>query len=257
MPKTTPTPRDAIVAYLDELLEPGRYSDYGPNGLQVPGADEVRTVVTGVSANRALIETAVALDADLLLVHHGLFWGGKQTGIDHLMAGRLRPLFKHDVSLVAYHLPLDGHTEVGNNALIADALELTGRHPFATHGGAPLGIAGSLPGEGLEPDAFAQLVGRFCQPPIAFLHGPERIRTVGVVSGGAGDDVHEAAALGLDAFITGEAEERSQAAAEEEGIHFLAAGHHATERFGVRRLGDLLAHQFGIDHKFVDIENPV
>ncbi len=257
MPISKPTPRDAIVAYLDELLEPARFEDYGPNGLQVPGREEVRTVVTGVSANRALIETAVALEADLLLVHHGLFWGAKQTGIDHIMAGRLRPLFKNDISLVAYHLPLDAHPEVGNNALIADALELTGRQSFAPHGGQPLGIAGSLPGEGLDPDAFAALVGQICQTPLTFLHGPERVRTVGVVSGGAGDDVHAAAAMGLDAFITGEAEERSQGAAEEEGIHFVAAGHHATERFGVRRLGDLLAHQFGVAHHFVDIENPV
>ncbi|MEN0015369.1 MAG: Nif3-like dinuclear metal center hexameric protein [Solirubrobacteraceae bacterium] len=250
------TPRDAIVAYLDELLDPTAFKDYGPNGLQVPGKDEVRTVVTGVSANRALIETAIASGADLLLVHHGLFWG-KTDGIDHLLAGRLRPLFKHDVSLVAYHLPLDAHPEVGNNALLADALELTARGTFAPHGGRDLGLHGTLPGDGLEPEAFAALVGSVTQTPLAFLHGPERVRTVGLVTGSAADDVHEAAALGLDAFITGEPAERSQGAAEEEGIHFLAAGHHATERFGVRRLGDLLAHRFGIDHHFVDIENPV
>ena len=253
----TPTPRDAIVAYLDELLEPSAYQDYGPNGLQVPGRQEVRTVVTGVSANRALIETAVAAEADLILVHHGLFWSKNAQAIDQLMAGRLRPLFVADVSLVAYHLPLDGHPEVGNNALIADALELTDRSSFAAHGGRDLGVAGTLPGDGLDPEAFAELVGGFCQPPVAFLSGPERVRTVGIVSGGAADDVHEAAALGLDAFITGEPAERSQGAAEEEGIHFLAAGHHATERFGVRRLGDLLAHQFGVEHRFVDIDNPV
>lgn len=253
----SPTPRDTIVAYLDDLLEAGAYSDYGPNGLQVPGRADVRTVVTGVSANRALIETAIAVEADLILVHHGLFWSRQAQAIDRVMAGRLRPLFVHDVSLVAYHLPLDGHPEVGNNALIADALELTGRSTFAAHGGRDLGIAGSLPGDGLDPEDFAARVGEICQPPIAFLHGPERVRTVGIVSGGAADDVHEAATLGLDAFITGEPAERSQGAAEEEGIHFLAAGHHATERFGVRRLGDLLAHEFGVEHRFVDIENPV
>ena len=257
MLSATPTPRDAIVAYLDELLEPAGFRDHGPNGLQVPGRDEVRTVVTGVSANRALIEAAVAAEADLLLVHHGLFWGKGDGAIDHLMAGRLRPLFVHDISLVAYHLPLDAHPEVGNNALIAEALELTSRQPFAPHGGADLGVHGTLPGEGLTPDALVARIAALCQEPVAFLHGPERIRTVGIVSGGAADDVHGAAALGLDAFITGEPAERSQAAAEEEGIHFLAAGHHATERFGVRRLGDLLAHRFGVQHLFVDIENPV
>lgn len=253
----TPTPRDTIVAYLDDLLEPAAFQDYGPNGLQVPGRDEVRTVVTGVSANRALIETAVAVEADLILVHHGLFWTRQAQAIDRLMAGRLRPLFVNDVSLVAYHLPLDAHPEVGNNALLADALELDDRRTFANHGGRDLGIAGTLPGDGLDPDEFAALVGEICQPPVTFLYGPERIRTVGLVSGGAADDVHEAATLGLDAFITGEPAERSQGAAEEEGIHFLAAGHHATERFGVRRLGDLLAHEFGVEHRFVDIENPV
>lgn len=253
----TPTPRDTIVAYLDDLLDPSSFKDYGPNGLQVPGREDVRTVVTGVSANRALIETAVAVEADLILVHHGLFWSSQAQAIDRLMAGRLRPLFVHDVSLVAYHLPLDGHPVHGNNALIADALDLTDRQTFAGHGGRDLGVLGTLPGDGLDPEDFASLVGEICQPPLAFLHGPERVRTVGVVSGGAADDVHEAAALGLDAFITGEPAERSQGAAEEEGIHFLAAGHHATERFGVRRLGDLLADEFGVDHRFVDIENPV
>ncbi len=253
----TPTSRDAIVRFLDDLLEPDGFKDYGPNGLQVPGRDEVRTLVTGVSANRALIETAIAVEADLILVHHGLFWSSQAQAIDRLMAGRLRPLFVADVSLVAYHLPLDAHPEVGNNALIADALGLEDRFSFAAHGGRDLGVAGTLPAGGLDPEAFADLVGQICQPPIAFLHGPEHVRRVGVVSGGAADDVHEAATLGLDAFITGEPAERSQGAAEEEGIHFLAAGHHATERFGVRRLGDLLAHEFGVDHRFVDIENPV
>jgi dinuclear metal center YbgI/SA1388 family protein len=253
----SPTPRDAIVAYLDELLEPSKFRDYGPNGLQVPGKDEVRTVVTGVSANRALIETAIAVEADLLLVHHGLFWSRQAQAIDNVMAGRLRPLFKHDVSLVAYHLPLDAHLEVGNNALIADHLELTDRSTFAEHMGNDIGISGTLPGDGLEPEAFAELVASFTQQPIAFLHGPARVRTVGIVAGSAADDVHTAAALGLDAFITGEPAERSQGAAEEEGIHFLAAGHHATERFGIRRLGDLLEHQFGVAHRFVDIDNPV
>ena len=253
----TPTSRDTIVRYLDDLLEPGGFSDYGPNGLQVPGREDVRTVVTGVSANRALIDTAIAAEADLILVHHGLFWSRQAQAIDRVMAGRLRPLFVHDVSLVAYHLPLDAHPEVGNNALLADALELTDRRTFAPHAGRDLGIAGTLPGDGLPPEAFAERVGAVCQPPLAFLHGPERVRTVGIVSGGAADDIHAAATLGLDAFITGEPAERSQGAAEEEGIHFLAAGHHATERFGVRRLGDLLAHEFGVDHRFVDIENPV
>lgn len=248
--------RDAIIAHLDALLRAKDFQDYGPNGLQVPGREEVRRVVTGVSANRALIETAAAMQADLLLVHHGLFWG--QTGpIDHLLAGRLRPLFVADINLVAYHLPLDAHAEVGNNALIADALGLTERRSFAPHRGEHLGIAGHLPGGGLSPEAFVQAVGAITQPPLAFLHGPDVIRTVGIVSGGAADDIVPAAALGLDAFITGEPAERSQGMAEELGMHFLAAGHHATERFGIRALGELLAAEFGVEHTFVDVENPV
>lgn len=249
--------RDEIVAHLDALLRSGEFQDYGPNGLQVPGRDAVRRVVTGVSANRALIDAAVAAQADLLLVHHGLFWP-KVGPIDAMLAGRLRPLFVHDISLVAYHLPLDAHPAVGNNALIADALELAGRRPFGPERGQSLGFAGTLPGEGLSPAAFVDAVGAAIgQAPLAFLHGPDTVRTVGVISGGAADMVTAAAELGLDAFITGEPAERSQGMAEELGVHFLAAGHHATERFGVRALGDHLAAEFGVDHVFVDIANPV
>ncbi len=147
----------------------------------------------------------------------------------------------HDVNLAAYHLPLDAHPEVGNNALIADALGLTDRRSFAAHRGEHIGITGHLPGGGLTPEAFVEAVGAITQPPLAFLHGPEVVRTVGIVSGGAADDIVPAAALGLDAFITGEPAERSQGMAEELGIHFLAAGHHATERFGIRALGEVLA----------------
>lgn len=248
--------RDELVGALSGLLRPDDYRDYGPNGLQVPGRASVERIVTGVSANRALIEAAIAQDADLLLVHHGLFWG-ERGPIDPVLAGRLRLLFAHDINLVAYHLPLDGHGELGNNALIADALELTDRRRFASHGGQPLGVAGRLPGDGLAPEDLAARMGAIAREPIAFLHGRERVRTVGIVSGGAADDVHEAAQLGLDAFITGEPEERSQGVAEELGIHLLAAGHHATERFGVRALGEWARAEFGVAHTFVDIDNPV
>ncbi|MBO9534960.1 MAG: Nif3-like dinuclear metal center hexameric protein [Solirubrobacteraceae bacterium] len=248
--------RDEIVAFLDALLDSANFEDYGPNGLQVPGREEVRHVVTGVSANRALIEEAARLEADLLLVHHGLFWPSIGP-IDALTAGRLRPLFVGDISLAAYHLPLDAHEEVGNNALIADALGLTDRRTFAPHRGRHLGIAGHLP-SALSPSQFADLLAGLIQRPLAFAGGPERISTVGVVSGGAADDITEAAALGLDAFVTGEPAERSQGMAEELGVHFFAAGHHATERFGIRELGERVAAEFaGVQHTFVDIANPV
>ncbi len=249
--------RDAIVSYLDELLDSPGFPDYGPNGLQVPGRETVRKVATGVSANRALIEAAAAAGADLLLVHHGLFWSRQAQAIDRVMAGRLRPLFKQDISLVAYHLPLDAHLGVGNNALLAEAIGLEQTEPFAEHMGRMIGVRGRFAGEGITPAELVARVGAHAQPPIAFLHGPERVRSVGVVAGAAADDLHAAAGLGLDAFVTGEPAERSQGAAEEEGIHFLAAGHHATERAGIHRLGELLAERFGIAHEFIDIANPV
>lgn len=248
--------RDRIVEALTALLRPEDYRDYGPNGLQVPGRQEVCRIVSGVSANRALIEAAAAQDADLLLVHHGLFWG-ERGPIDPVLAGRLRLLFAHEINLVAYHLPLDGHGELGNNALLADALGLTDRRRFAHHGGQPIGVCGRLPGEGLLPEELAARAGEIARPPVAFLHGADRIRTVGIVSGGGADDVHEAAQLGLDALLTGEPEERSQAVAEELGMHLIAAGHHATERLGVQALGEWLAGEFGLAHTFVDIDNPV
>lgn len=250
-----PASRDEIVAYLDELLDSPAFGDYGPNGLQVPGAAEIRTVVTGVSANRSLHEQAAEFGAELVLVHHGLFWPSIGP-LDVLSAGRLKPLLASDINLVAYHLPLDAHPEVGNNALIADALGLGDRSRFAEHRGKELGIAGTLP----EPTTAAGLAGLLAdiaQAPLHFPGGPELIRTVGVVSGGAADDAHVAARLGLDAFVTGEPEERSQADAAELGIHVFAAGHHATERFGIRRLGELLAERFGVEHHFVDFANPV
>lgn len=249
--------RDEIVAFLDTLLDSPGFPDYGPNGLQVPGRSEVRRVATGVSANRALIEAAVDGDADLLLVHHGLFWSRHAQAIDAMMAGRLRPLFKHDISLVAYHLPLDAHMVVGNNALLAASLGLTDLEPFAEHMGRTIGVRGRFVGDGIAAVELERRLTDLCQAPVAFMHGPDPVRTVGIVAGSAPDDVHAAAAAGLDAFITGEPAERSQGAAEEERIHFFAAGHHATERAGVIRLGELLAERFGVEHTFIDVPNPV
>lgn len=249
--------RDEIVAFLDTLLDSPGFPDYGPNGLQVPGRDEVRRVATGVSANRALIEAAVAAGTDLLLVHHGLFWSRQAQAIDKVMAGRLRPLFNNDVSLVAYHLPLDAHMEVGNNALLAGSLGLTGLQPFSEHMGRTIGVQGRFDGDGIAATELERRLTELCQAPIAFMYGRDPVQTVGIVAGSAPDDVHAAAAAGLDAFITGEPAERSQGAAEEEGIHFFAAGHHATERAGVIRLGELLAERFGVEHTFIDVPNPV
>jgi dinuclear metal center YbgI/SA1388 family protein len=247
-----------LLDYLDELLEPAAFSDYGPNGLQVPGPEEVRTVVTGVSASAELFERAAAHGADLIIVHHGLFWAGAPLGLTPSAKRRLQLLFEHDMALAAYHLPLDGHPEVGNNALLAEGLGCTAREPFALHKGMPIGMSGRFEGDGIGADELVarvrELTGR---EPLAFLDGPERVRTIGIVSGGGADYLGDAVVAGHDAFLTGEPAERVMAQAREEAIHFVAAGHYATETFGVRRLGELLYERFGVDQLFVDVPNPI
>jgi dinuclear metal center YbgI/SA1388 family protein len=248
----------SIVAALDELLEPAAFADLGPNGLQVPGGEEARRVVTGVSAQRQLIERAIELDAQLLLVHHGLFWDFHPTGLTPVLAERLRPLFKHDVALAAYHIPLDAHPEVGNNAILANALGCERHEPFGAFKGRAVGRAGTFGGDGVPAqELFARVREVTGREPLVQGEGPERVRRIGIVSGSAASSLDEAAALGLDAFLTGEPREHVMADARELGIHFIAAGHYATETFGVRALGDWLAGRFGIEHVFVDVPNPV
>jgi dinuclear metal center YbgI/SA1388 family protein len=241
-----------LMQFLDELLTPEAFEDLGPNGLQVPGAADVDRVVTGVTAQRALFERAVAEQAQLVLVHHGLFWRFNPVGLTPLLAERLRPLFKHDIALAAYHLPLDAHPEVGNNALLAEALGASGHVPFTDVGrGATFA----------EPVAAAELFARVAavtgREPLVFDAGPPRVRRIAIVSGGAASRLDQAIAEGYDAFLTGEPKENVMADAREAGIHFIAAGHYATETFGVRRLGELLAQRFGVDHVWVDLPNPV
>jgi dinuclear metal center YbgI/SA1388 family protein len=247
-----------LLAYLDELLAPGSFSDYGPNGLQVPGRDEVQTVVTGVSASAELFRRAADLGADLVLVHHGIFWSGAPLALTSADKRRLQLLFEHDMALAAYHLPLDGHPEVGNNALIAAGLGCSEHAPFALHKGAAIGVAGHFEGDGIVPGELVarvrELTGR---EPLAFLCGPERVRSIGIVSGAGSSYLGDAIAAGHDAFLTGEPAERVMTQADEDAIHYLAAGHYATETFGVRRLGDLLAERFGVRHVFVDVPNPI
>ncbi|MEA2363581.1 MAG: hypothetical protein QOD71_2726 [Thermoleophilaceae bacterium] len=249
--------RDEIIAYLDDLLEIDAYTDYGPNGLQVPGAGEVSLVVTGVSAQRELFEQAATAGAELVLCHHGLFWEFLPRSIGAAMKARLQILFDADISLAGYHLPLDAHPEVGNNALICAALGLEQAEPFAEHKERSIGIVGRS-AEGIP---FAELRGRcasaFEQEPFVWDCGPEVVHTVGIISGGAPGDFGEAIARGLDAFLTGETAEHVMADARENGIHFIAGGHYATERFGIRRLGELVAERFGVEHRFVEIPNPI
>jgi len=248
----------SIVEALEELLEPAAFKDLGPNGLQVPGGAEVHRVVTGVSAQKELIERAIELDAQLLLVHHGLFWDFHPTGLTPVLAERLRPLFKHDLALAAYHIPLDAHPEVGNNAILANALGCERHEGFAEHEGRAIGRAGTFAGDGVPADElFARVREVTGRDPLVQGAGPEIVRRIGIVSGSAADALGEAAALGLDAFLTGEPREHVMADARELGMHFIAAGHYATETFGVRALGDWLASRFGVEHVFVDLPNPV
>jgi dinuclear metal center YbgI/SA1388 family protein len=252
------TSLQTIVDHLDSILDPAAYDDYGPNGLQVPGRETVETVVTGVSANVELFVRAREQGADLVLVHHGLFWAGPPRPLDRASKHRLQLLFDAGMSLVAYHLPLDGHPEHGNNALLAAAIGCEAREPFAAHKRATIGALGRLPGDGIAPDELVARVRTATdRDPLAFTDGPDLVRTVGIVSGAGADYLEDAIAAGLDAFVTGEPIERAMARAREAGVHFLAAGHYATETFGVRRLGDLLAARFGVRHTFIDVPNPI
>jgi dinuclear metal center YbgI/SA1388 family protein len=243
----------AILKSLDELLQPGRFRDYGPNGLQVPGTEDVDTVVTGVSANLELLEGARDAGAQLVLVHHGLFWDGQPLALSRPLAGRLRTLLESGMSLAAYHLPLDAHPEVGNNALIAAGLGGDEQEPFGE-----VGIAARFPGDGIAAaDLFARVHTLTDREPLVFDAGPERVRTIGIVSGGAAGDLDAAVAQGLDAFLTGEPKEQVMGTAREAGVHFIAAGHYATETFGIRRLGEIVAERFGVRHEFIDVPNPI
>ena len=248
-----------LIAECDRLLEPERFDDYGPNGLQVPGCGQVERIATGVSASIELFERAIESQAQLLLVHHGLFWGRGPGPIDSTMKQRLTLLFDADMSLAAYHLPLDAHIAVGNNALIADGLGAELVQPFAMHGGEPIGVLAELPaGEGLPADElFAQIHRLTSREPLVFDSGPATVRRVAIVSGAGASYLPDAVRLGADAFVTGEPAERVMAEAREGQIHFIAAGHYATETFGIRRLGEHLSERFGVDHVFLDVPNPI
>jgi dinuclear metal center YbgI/SA1388 family protein len=263
MPATT----SEIIAELDAILEPSRFEDYCVNGLQVPGPDQIQTIATGVSAHADLFELAANEHAQLLLVHHGLFWGSGVTAIDPLLKRRLQLLFDADIALAAYHLPLDAHPQFGNNALLARALgaSATGSAtapanlaPFALHRGRPIGFLATFPGDGLPADELFARVGEIThRDPLVFDAGPPRIRRVAIVSGAGADYTQDAAAAGADALLTGEPAERSMALARESGIHLIAAGHYATETFGVKALGEHLAERFDVRHVFIDVPNPV
>jgi len=244
---------DEIVAWLDELLEPQAFADYCPNGLQVPGPGEVGKVVTGVSAGLELFERAGASATGLQLAHHGLFWGTGPQALDSLTYRRLKHLIDREIALAAYHLPLDAHPQVGNNVLLAEALGATSKEPFALHEGRPIGTVAHF-GPGIGRDELVERIAAATggREPLVFPAGPERIERVGIVTGGGASYLPAAVASGLDAFVTGEPAERVMNEATEAGITFVAAGHYATETFGVKALAAHLETKFGLPWQFVD-----
>jgi dinuclear metal center YbgI/SA1388 family protein len=244
--------RDEILAYAAEQLDLDAYPDYGPMGLQVEGANEVTKIACGVSASLALFQRAVEQKAQLLIVHHGLFWDNESRRIDGTMRRRLQALFDADLTLAAYHLALDAHEELGNNALLAKALGIEPKERFAGIGfGGPLRPA-------TEAQRFARRVSeKLGREPLVFPHGPDTIKRAAVVTGRGGRYFKDAAAAGYDLFLTGEAEEPALHLARELGVHYVAAGHYATERLGVQALAKKLAEHFGIEADFIELGNPV
>jgi dinuclear metal center YbgI/SA1388 family protein len=246
------------VAYLDDLLGADEISDVGLNGLQVAGRREVARVATSVSASARLFAEAAEWGADAILVHHGLLWRGDEPPrLVGAFRERVRCLLDNDINLIAYHLPLDRHPVHGNAAVLARELGLEGLEPFGVFAGLALGFAGVFTSPISDEELFARVRQLCGQQPQVFLGGPESISSVAIVTGGAPTAFDEAIAAGVDAFITGEAREWVQEKAAEEGVHFVAAGHYATERFGVRALGEYLAKRFEFEVRYFDVPNPV
>lgn len=254
------TSRETLLQSFDALLQPERFKDYGPNGLQVEGKPAIRKVVSGVTASRALIEAAIAADADAIFVHHGLFWRGQDGRVTGWMKTRLSLLLAHDINLYAYHLPLDAHPELGNNAQLGLRLGLRGQ---ATFGDGLLGWLGERADGGAFADAHA------LADHVALCLGPTSGRGVTLVdsgrrglskiawcTGGAQGYFEAAIAAGADAYITGEISEPQAHYARECGVAYLACGHHATERYGAPAVAAHVATQFGLLHEFIDIDNP-
>ncbi|MBA2475327.1 MAG: Nif3-like dinuclear metal center hexameric protein [Actinobacteria bacterium] len=244
--------RDELLAYADELLDAASYPEYGPAGAQVLGASEVRAIACGVSSSRELFEQSAARGAQLVLVHHGLFWRNEPLVVDARLGGRLRVLLEAELTLAAYHLPLDAHPELGNNAQLARRLGVEPDRAFAG-----IGLGGRL-AHPLALERFVQDVGSLLErEPLVFAGGPSEVRRVAISTGAAGHDLVQAAREGYDLLLTGEPEEPSLHTARELGITLVAGGHYATERFGVQALAARLAERFGLDWSFVDLPNPV
>ncbi|MBK9785696.1 MAG: Nif3-like dinuclear metal center hexameric protein [Betaproteobacteria bacterium] len=246
--------REELVSYLDRLLEPTKFKDYCPNGLQVEGRGEVQRIVAGVTASQALLDAAVARGADAVLVHHGYFWKGDDGRVTGIRRQRLGTLINHDINLLAYHLPLDAHPEFGNNAQLALGLDWLPEARFGEQDIAWLGTLAEPADLVTVSGNVARLLGR---EPLVIGEAGRPVRRIAWCSGGAQGYFEQAIALGVDAYVSGEISEQTVHLARESGVAYIAAGHHATERGGVQALAAHLSEKFGLDCEFVDIENPV
>ncbi len=249
--------RTEILKTLKTLLRPEQFKDYCPNGMQVQGRERVQRIVSGVTACQALIDRAIEADADMLLVHHGYFWRGEDETITGIKKTRVQALLQNDISLLAYHLPLDVHPELGNNAALGKLLGFKVTGDLGKQNNNSIGLTGELeePLEGAQLETLLEhRLGRKAMyiPGIA-----SPIRTVAWCTGAAQNFIDLALQAGVDAYITGEVSEQTVHFARETGLHFFAAGHHATERYGVQAVGEYLAEKFGIEHQFIDVDNPV
>ncbi|WP_061240593.1 Nif3-like dinuclear metal center hexameric protein [Ectopseudomonas composti] len=245
-----------LVEEADAFLNASRISDYCPNGLQVEGRPHVRRIVSGVTASQALIEAAIEAEADVLLVHHGYFWKGENPCVTGMKQRRLKALLAHDISLLAYHLPLDVHPEVGNNVQLARQLGIVVEGPLEPDNPRTVGLVGSL-AEAMSAADFARHVQQVLGREPLLVEGQGLIRRVGWCTGGGQGYIDQAVAAGVDLYLTGEASEQTFHSARENALSFIAAGHHATERYGVQALGDYLARRFALEHLFIDCPNPI
>lgn len=246
--------RDELADYIGQLLGIERFRDYCPNGLQVEGRGEVKKIISGVSATLDLLQAAIAAQADAVLVHHGYFWKSEAPQIIGTKRRRLGLLLGHELNLFAYHLPLDAHSEFGNNVQLAKRLGIElqdwfGEQNIAAHGVLP---------QAMSLEQFSHRVdAALGRSPLVIGDPARTVRRIAWCSGGAQDYLGQAVALGVDAYLSGEISEHTVHLARESGVAFVAAGHHATERYGVQALGEHLAQRFGLEHRFIDLDNPV
>lgn len=245
-----------LVSALNGYLNVDSIADYCPNGLQIQGRNSIQRVVSGVTASQALIDEAIKLNADAILVHHGYFWKNENPCITGMKYKRIKSLLEHDINLLAYHLPLDIHPEVGNNVLLGKLLGLTVTGPLEANNPRSVGLIGELDTP-MTSQEFAQLIEQKLARTPLVIDCEKPIRTVAWCTGGAQGYIEHAIVAGADAFITGEISEHSTHSALENDLSYFSAGHHATERYGVQALGEWIAERFGIEHQFIDCPNPV